>query len=224
MGRRILFEEGASAPAAAEEVARASSVGFRGKQDQRKDSWQSPLLRRDLLTWLRRSLQLPMILGLFGGALLAGGADAPLIHIPIVGSLSYLRHPAHFTVCRIGEIVILAAAGLSVAFALVKRHKMLWLTGTVALAQLIATLVIFEHDVAAVVAKADQPDLVDPIIMWAGSALQRSHFEWGIAVVAGGAVMVLAAALCDGRNAAKTRKREQTRTSPLRPTASEPKQ
>jgi hypothetical protein len=153
--------------------------------------------------WLRPSFQLPVLLGLSGGALLAGGAGAPLIHIPIVGSLSYLHHPADFTACSIGEIVILAAAGLSVVFALLKRPMLLGLTGTVALAQLVGTLVIFEHDAAAVVAKADQPDLVDPIVMWAGSALQHSRFEWGIAVVAGGAVMLLAAALGAWRNASK---------------------
>jgi len=153
--------------------------------------------------WLRPSFQLPVLLGLFGGALLAAGAGAPLIHIPIFGSLSYLRHPADFTACSIGEIVILAAAGLSVVFALLKRPMLLWLTGTVALAQLVGTLVIFEHDAAAVVAKADQPNLVDPLMMWAGSALQHARFEWGIAVVAVGAVMLLAAALCAWRDASK---------------------
>jgi hypothetical protein len=143
---------------------------------------------------------LPALLGLFGGALLAAGAGAPLIHIPIVGSMSYLRHPRYFTACNIGEIVILGAAALSIVFALVKRPRMLWLTGALAFAQLIATVAIFEHDAAAVVAKADQPDLVDPMVMWAGSALQHARFEWGIAVVTIGALMVLAGALCDRRS------------------------
>src|SRR5438270_10934393 len=35
---------------------------------------------------------LPVLIGLLGGALVAAGADAPLIHIPIVGSISYLHH------------------------------------------------------------------------------------------------------------------------------------
>lgn len=130
---------------------------------------------------------------------MAGGTEAPLIHVPIVGTISYLRHPSYFGACSIGEIVILAAAALSVGFALLKRFKMLWLTGTVALAQLIATLVIFQHDAATVVTKADRPDLVDPLLMWAGSALQQARLEWGIAVVAGGAVIVLAAAAWDQR-------------------------
>jgi hypothetical protein len=130
---------------------------------------------------------------------LAAGADAPLIHIPIVGSISYLRHPHNFTSCNIGELVILAAAGLSIACALSRRFTPLWLTGAVALVQLLATLAMFQHTAATVVAKADQPDLVDPMLMWAGAALERARFEWGVAMVAAGALMVLAAAASELR-------------------------
>ena len=148
---------------------------------------------------LWRGSALPRLLGLCGGAVLAAGAAAPLIHIPIAGSISYLQHPNYFSSCNIGELVILAAAGLSIVCALLKRFKLLWLTGTIALAQLIATLAIFQHSAAAVVAKADQPDLVDPMLMWASAALQHARFEWGIAVIGAGAAMVLAAAACEVR-------------------------
>jgi hypothetical protein len=137
---------------------------------------------------------LPVLIGLFGGAMVAAGADAPLIHIPIVGSISYLHHPAYFTSYQIGEVVILIAAGLSIVCALLKRFKLLWLTGAVAIGQLAATLVIFQHTRATVVAQADRPNLVDPTLMWAGAALRHARFEWGIAVVAAGAAMLLAAA------------------------------
>jgi hypothetical protein len=143
---------------------------------------------------LSRSSLAHRLLGLVGGAVLAAGAGAPIVYIPIIGTISYLRHPVYFSSCNIGEWVILAAAGLSIVFVLLKRFKPLWITGAAALAQLIATLAIFQHSAAAVVAKADQPDLVDPMLMWAGAALQHSHFEWGIVVIGGGAVMVLAAA------------------------------
>jgi hypothetical protein len=203
MAKRTFLDCAESQPAVAEDLMRASLSVQRERRVKRLHSGQASLLPRESAMWLRRLFQLPILLGLFGGALLAGGAGAPLIHIPIVGSLSYLRHPAYFTACSIGEVVLMSAAVLSIMFALLERPKMLWITGTVALAQLVATLVIFEHDSAAVVARADQPDLVDPIIMWAGSALRHSRFEWGIAVVAGGAAMVLAAALCDWRKASK---------------------
>ncbi|MBV8773292.1 MAG: hypothetical protein JO166_13325, partial [Deltaproteobacteria bacterium] len=123
-------------------------------------------------------------MGFLGGVLVAAGADAPLIHIPIVGTISYLHHPGYFISYKIGEIVILIAAGLSIVCALLRLFKLLWLTGTAAIAQLIATVAMFQHTTATIVAKADQPDLVDPTLMWAGAALQHARFEWGIAVVA----------------------------------------
>jgi hypothetical protein len=151
----------------------------------------------DDLRKLWRGSALPRLLGLSGGAVLAAGAAAPLIHIPIAGTISYLQHPNYFSSCNIGELVILAAAGLSIVFALLKWFKPLWLTGTIALAQLIATLAIFQHSAAAVVAKADQPDLVDPMLMWASAALLHARLEWGIAVIGAGAAMLLAAAACE---------------------------
>jgi hypothetical protein len=168
----------------------------RGRRNREIEQPGPPAFRlMDELRKLWRWSSLPRLLGLFGGTGLAAGAGAPLIHIPIAGTISFLRHPSYFSSCNIGEVVILAAAGLSIVCTLLKRFKPLCLTGTVALAQLIATLVAFQHSAAAVVAKADQPDLVDPMLMWAGAALQHARFEWGIAVIGGGAVMVLAAAV-----------------------------
>jgi len=147
----------------------------------------------------RRASLWPRVLGLSGSAVLAVGTSAPLIHIPIAGTISYLRHPNYFGVWNIGELVILAAAGLSIFFALLKRFKLLWITGTIALAQLIATLTLFQHNATAVVAKADQPNLVDPMLMWAGAALEHARFEWGIAVIGAGALMLLASGLLELR-------------------------
>jgi hypothetical protein len=153
----------------------------------------------DYLKKFRSEALLPRMLGLFGGAALAAGAGAPLIHIPIAGTISYLRHPGYFSSWNLGELVILAAAGLSIVFAFLNQFKPLWITGMVALAQLIATLASFQLSASAVVAKADQPDLVDPPLMWAGAALQHARFEWGIAVIGGGAVMVLASGVWELR-------------------------
>ena len=35
---------------------------------------------------------------------------------------------------------------------------------------------------------------VDPAVMWAGALLRQAHFQWGVAVVAAGSLMILAAA------------------------------
>ena len=137
------------------------------------------------------------LLGVLGGAILATGACVPLIYIPLAGDVSYLHHPSYFGAGNLGEVVILAAGGLSVVFALFNYSRLLWFTGISAFAQLIATLAWFEHSAAAVFAQADRPDLIDPGLMWASAALQHARFEWGPAIIAGGAVMVLAAAACE---------------------------
>jgi hypothetical protein len=146
-------------------------------------------------------LHLPVLVAIIGAAILAVGTDAPLIHIPIVGTISYLHHPHLFRSCNFGELVVLIAAGVSIICAILKRFTLLWLTGTVAFAQLIATIFLFQRTATTVVAKADQADLVDPALMWASAALRHARFEWGVAVIAGGAAMVLVAAAMELRTA-----------------------
>src|SRR2546425_7205935 len=95
----------------------------------------------------------PRCVAILGGAVLAAGVAAPLIHIPIAGTVSYLRHPSYLPGrYNEGAAVVLAAAGLSIVLALIKRFKLLWLTGTVALAQLIGTMIAFQHNAASIFA------------------------------------------------------------------------
>jgi hypothetical protein len=186
---RVLSERGEPArkPARPTTVAEGQNNHEIGRTSRLSDN-----LRR-----LLRELQLPALLGVLGGSVLALGVRAPLIHIPIAGSISYLRHPKYFSHYDFGGLIILVAGGLSIASALLKRYKALWVTGSVALIQLIATIAAFQQSAAAVAAKADQPDLVDPMLMWAGAALKNAHFEWGLMVIGAGALMVLAAAICE---------------------------
>jgi len=137
-----------------------------------------------------------LVLGVFGGITLAAGVNAPLIYIPIAGHISYLHHPGKFSGGNLGELIIPIVGCLSIVFALLKYFRLLWVTGTIALAQLAVTLAWFHHDMAVVAAQADRPDLVSPGLMWANAALEHARFEWGIAVIAGGAILVLAAAAC----------------------------
>jgi hypothetical protein len=204
MGAQTFFEDSAHMERQAEKAAIGSRTsGQMPKRNNSETDWSAspafPLMSRLRKFW--RISQFPVLLGLFGGVALAAGADAPLIHIPIVGTISYLSHPGYFTCCTIGELIILATAILSIVFALLKRFKALWMTGMLALAQLIMTVAMFQRTATTIVAKADQPDLVDPTLMWAGAALRHAHFEWGVTMVAGGALMVLAAAAWELRAA-----------------------
>ena len=138
-------------------------------------------------------MQIRQILAVVGGLVLVIGTATPLIHIPIIGAISYLRHPSEFSGSE-GAVVILAMAGLSILFALLGRFRALWLTGMVVLADLGATVLEFHQRAATVVAQANATGLSDPAMMWAGACLQRAHFEWGIAVIAAGALLIVSAA------------------------------
>ena len=179
---------------------RRTTTGFRSRPfvfGRRRDEGEQPGVPVSPFINFKKMFHvshLPVLLGLFGGAVVGVSADAPLIHMPIVGTISYLHHPGEFISCRIGELVILSAAGLSIVASLLRRFKLLWLTGAAVIAQLVATVATFRETTAEVVAKADRLDLVDPTLMWAGAVLKHAHFEWGVAMVAVGAMMVLAAA------------------------------
>jgi hypothetical protein len=161
---------------------------------------QQRLNQSSRLSKFRRTSSVSQLVGVVGGLVLAAGVAAPLLHIPIAGTISYLRHPSYMPgAYNAGTAVLLGAAGFSIVSTIVRRFKPLWLTGTVALAQLGATLICFQQTAATVVAHAEQPDLVDPMLMWAGAALQRAHLEWGVGVIAVGALMILAAAAWDLR-------------------------
>lgn len=101
--------------------------------------------------------RLRMALGLLGGGTLALGTYVPLVHIPIVGTISYLHHPGDFTSCAIGSVVILIAAMVSVVGAALRRFRVLWLAGAAAIVQIIVTVETIRHTTAEVLAKTNQP-------------------------------------------------------------------
>jgi len=128
-------------------------------------------------------------------AVLAAGVAAPLIHVPVAGSISYLHGPDYLQAGRPeAAAVILGTAFASAALSLLRAWRWLWATGMLALAQLAATIIGFNRTAAAIEMQADAPRLVDPALMWAGALLRQSHFQWGVAVVAVGSLMILAAA------------------------------
>jgi hypothetical protein len=146
-----------------------------------------------MMTVARRNLRL--ILGIIGAAVLAAGAAVPLIHVPVVGTISYLHASDYLQAGQpAAAAVIVGTAILSATLCVFKAWRWLWATGLVALAQLAATIIGFERTAAAIEMQADAPRLVDPAVMWAGALLRQAHFQWGVAVVAAGSLMILAAA------------------------------
>ena len=119
------------------------------------------------------------ILGLIGSIILIFGVFAPLISIPIMGSLNYIQN---------GEgdgVIILLLAAVSLILVALKKYKGLWFTGFGSLALLAFTFINLQIRIYET-----QQELVDNPF----AGLATIQLQWGWAVLAIGAVLVIASA------------------------------
>jgi hypothetical protein len=145
-----------------------------------------------------------MVLGLVGGLAVIAGIAAPLMHIPVAGTISYLRHPSYIGGDYWEGVAVLAVMGIvAIAATLARSYRWLWLAGLGSMAQVAATVIGFERSAGAIEAQANQDALVDPIVMFADSAMRHAKFEWGIGVIAGGALLLLTAAIIKPKGSAQ---------------------
>jgi hypothetical protein len=59
---------------------------------------------------------------------------------------------------------------------------------------LAATILRVNYAIKTAAAQASTTDIASPFVIWQEALLRRAHFEWGVALIALGGVMVLAAA------------------------------
>lgn len=128
-----------------------------------------------------------MILGLAGCAVLFVGAFAPLVSLPILGSVNYFMN-GH------GDgVIVLALAGLSAVLCLLRWFRGLWLTGLGSVALVTFGFVGFQVSMQKM-AEAQRHDT--GAFAGLGAALQQSiQLQWGWALLAVGAVLLVAAAV-----------------------------
>lgn len=137
-----------------------------------------------------------VILGMFGALALAGGVAAPLLRVPIVGTISYLHQPSDFQgASHAGAIILLASAAIAIVAVLMKSRAPLVLAGIASLGELATTILRVNYTIKMAEAQASTTDISGPFAIWREALLHRAHYEWGIAVIAVGGVMVLAAAV-----------------------------
>ena len=136
-----------------------------------------------------------MILGIVGALALAGGIAAPLLYVPIAGTISYLFQPEGVSgASYAGAIILLVCAAIAIAGTLLNWRILLAVAGLVSLAQLAETMFQIHHAIGVAQARVSATDIAEPFATWEAALLQHSHFEWGVAVVAAGGLMVLVAA------------------------------
>jgi hypothetical protein len=131
---------------------------------------------------------LKLVLGLAGATLLAFGVFCPLVSIPIIGQVNYFQNGQ-------GDgIIILVLAGATALLCLIRRFTLLWLTGLGSLGLLAFTFISFQDRLSSA-KKSIADDLADnPFAGLAAMAVQSVQIQWGIAILAIGAILVVASA------------------------------
>lgn len=133
-------------------------------------------------------MQLRQVLGIVGSVVLAIGVFVPIVELPQARNITYFRDGG-------GDGMMLALA--LVAFALAARNQFAWLlpTAFTVLAVLITTIRTARFTIVP-------PD-------WQPQARpQAIQIHWGSAVIAVGAILLLASALLKTRSASATGKVE----------------
>lgn len=128
--------------------------------------------------------------GLLGSFVLAAGVFSPVIWMPIMGTVTYANEPQGH-----GAAILLGCAVLAAVLTVLRAYGWLWVPALAALAELSSTIIDFNRQAAAFEAQVNSGGLPDAFEMLAGAAMQSARFEWGVAVVAAGAVFLLAAAV-----------------------------
>lgn len=128
------------------------------------------------------------IIGFLGAAVLAMGVFMPLISGPFGMSANY------FSNGKGDGVFILAMAMCTVALVFTRKYRLLWATGGLSLAMLAFTFVRVQSNFSKVKAEIDSGLQGNPFRGLADAAIQSVQMQWGWAVLAIGATLILACA------------------------------
>jgi hypothetical protein len=127
-------------------------------------------------------------IALGGAALLLFGVFAPIVTMPIVGSINYFQNGR-------GDGSIIAALALATAyFALKKRYSHLWWTGLAAGAVMLFTFVNFQLRMSEVRSSMNEDLAGNPFRGLADLAIGSVQLSWGWVLLVLGVACVLYAA------------------------------
>lgn len=128
------------------------------------------------------------IIGFLGAAVLAMGVFMPLISGPFGMSANY------FSNGKGDGVFILAMAMCTAALVFARKYRLLWVTGGLSLAMLAFTFVRVQSNFSKVKAEIDSGLQGNPFRGLADAAIESMQMQWGWAVLAIGATLILACA------------------------------
>lgn len=134
------------------------------------------------------SIEQKQIIGLIGSLILFVGVFAPIVSMPILGSVNFFQNG------KGNGVIILIIAFISLIFTLIKEYRALWFTGLGALAVMLFTFVNFRSKMGELEAQMDTNMAGSPFRGLAHMAVQSVQLEWGWAVLMVGAMLLIVAA------------------------------
>jgi hypothetical protein len=129
-----------------------------------------------------------LVLGLVGSVVLFLGTFAPIVSLPIVGSMNYVQNGN-------GDgIFIIAFAVISLVIVLRRRYEGLWFTGACSLGVLSFTFMHFNALVANATSSLNTTLADNPFKGIGTAMMQTVQIQWGFAVLVVAALLLIAAA------------------------------
>jgi len=128
------------------------------------------------------------LLGVFGSVTLFLGVFAPIISVPVLGSMNYFQNG------KGDGVVVLILAAASLVLTLTRAYRGLWVTGFLSLGMMSFTFVSFQNRLAQMHEQMDRRLGDNPFRGLAELAVGSVQLQWGWAVLVVGAIIVIAAA------------------------------
>lgn len=133
-------------------------------------------------------LSIRQVLALGGSVVLALGVFAPLVSLPLVGSLNYFQN-GHGD----GVLVLIFAMSAFVE-ALTKNYRWLWVSGLGSLATITFAFITFQAKLSEISSNTNTELAGDPLKGLTDLALQSVQLQWGWALLMLGTLALLVAA------------------------------
>lgn len=129
------------------------------------------------------------VVGLIGSAMLFMGVFAPIVHLPIVGNLNYFMNG------RGDGVIVILLAVISCIFVLLKKYKIVWLSGMVTLGVLFWTYINLQGRITSATEEMKSQLAGNPFAGLGELAMQSVQLQWGWVILALGGVLVIISAV-----------------------------
>jgi hypothetical protein len=129
------------------------------------------------------------ILGLAGSAVLSVGVLAPIISIPIIGTINYLMNG------KGDGVIVLVLAGLSALLTLIKVYRGLWATGLLAVGLVTYSFTTLHYRLSQARDEMARTTDDNPFVGLGKTMMEAVQLQWGWAVLLIGGLLLVAAGI-----------------------------